>query len=94
MTYVAEKGDAILPFEVNIHDTTLTLSWFPRLGKLSPDVDKFPLNGEVLLCLQSEVAQPGAGDLRELEQQKQLVRVTYTVILQERENNSYCIYLK
>ena len=82
---MTEKGDAILPFDTYILHMTLTLSWFPCFGKLSPDVDKFPLNGEVLLCLQSEVAQPGAGDLRELEQQKQLVRVTYTVILQERE---------
>ena len=82
---MTEKGDAILPFDTYILHMTLTLSWFPYFGKLSPDVDKFPLNGEVLLCLQSEVAQPGAGDLRELEQQKQLVRVTYTVILQERE---------
>ena len=59
----------------------LTLGRFACPGKTCPRGHEPSLSSEVLLCLQSEVPEPGARHLGAAKQQKQLVCVAYSVIL-------------
>ena len=58
-----------------------TFSRSASLSKVSPEPDQLSRNLDVLLSLESEVAQPGPGHLAEPEHQEQLVYVAHTVTL-------------